>query len=86
MQYIERKSLLYGTKVEYSNFTINHIEGCSHGCLYPCYAMMMAKRFGKVQNYEDWIDPKIVKNTEIYTHISPLGIGRIKRPKVILLF
>lgn len=27
-----------------------------------------------------------IKNTEIYTHISPLGIGRIKRPKVILLF
>lgn len=62
MKYIERKSLLYKTKVEYGNFTINHIEGCSHGCLYPCYAMMMAKRFGKVQNYEDWTDPKIVKN------------------------
>lgn len=62
MKYIERKSLLYRTKVEYGNFTINHIEGCSHGCLYPCYAMMMAKRFGKVKNYEDWINPKIVKN------------------------
>ena len=62
MQYIERKSLLYKTKVEYGNFTVNHVEGCSHGCLYPCYAMIMAKRFGKVKNYEDWIQPKIVKN------------------------
>ena len=62
MQYIERKSLLYKTQVEYGNFTVNHVEGCSHGCLYPCYAMIMAKRFGKVKSYEDWIQPKIVKN------------------------
>jgi len=62
MKYIKRKSLLYKTKVEYGNFTVNHIEGCSHGCLYPCYAMIMAKRFGKVKSYEEWIKPKIVKN------------------------
>lgn len=62
MQYIYRKSLLYKTGVEYGDYTINHIEGCSHGCLYPCYAMMMAKRFGKVKNYEEWIKPKIVAN------------------------
>jgi len=46
---ITRKSLLYKTAVEYGDYTINHVEGCSHGCRYPCYAMMMAKRFGKVQ-------------------------------------
>jgi DNA repair photolyase len=62
LQHIKRKSLLYKTGVEYGDFTINHIEGCSHGCLYPCYAMMMAKRFGKIKNYEEWIKPKIVKN------------------------
>jgi DNA repair photolyase len=59
-----RKSLLYKTAVEYGDYTINHVEGCSHGCLYPCYAMMMAKRFGKVKSYEEWIEPKIVSNAE----------------------
>ena len=59
---IIRKSLLYKTAVEYGDYTINHVEGCSHGCLYPCYAMMMAKRFGKVKSYEEWIEPKIVTN------------------------
>lgn len=55
--------MLYKTEVEYGDYTINHVEGCSHGCLYPCYAMMMAKRFGRVKTYEDWIQPKIVENT-----------------------
>ncbi len=59
---ITRKSLLYKTAVEYGDYTINHVEGCSHGCLYPCYAMMMAKRFGRVKSYEEWIEPKIVGN------------------------
>ena len=62
MDYIERKSLLYKTGVEYGDYTINHVEGCSHGCMYPCYAMLMAKRFGRVKNYDEWIKPKIVSN------------------------
>ncbi len=62
MKTIQRKTLLYKTGVEYGDYTINHVEGCSHGCLYPCYAMMMAKRFGKIKCYEDWIVPKIVSN------------------------
>jgi len=60
--YIFRNSLLYKSKVEYADFCLNHIEGCSHGCKFPCYAMMMAKRFGKVKTYEEWCKPKIVKN------------------------
>jgi len=59
---IIRKTLLYKTGVEYGDYTINHAEGCSHGCNYPCYAMLMAKRFGKVKTYEDWCKPKIVSN------------------------
>ena len=59
---ITRKSLLYKTGVEYGDYTVNHVQGCSHGCLYPCYAMMMAKRFGTVKTYEEWINPKIVDN------------------------
>lgn len=59
---IKRKSLLYKSSVEYADFSLNHVEGCSHGCLYPCYAMMMKKRCGIVKNYQDWIKPKIVAN------------------------
>ncbi len=62
MKTILRKTLLYQSGVEYADFCINHIEGCAHGCRFPCYAMMMAKRYGKIKNYEDWIKPKIVGN------------------------
>lgn len=62
LPHIKRKTLLYRTKVEYGDFCINHIEGCSHGCRYPCYAMMMKRRCGIVKSYEDWIKPKIVGN------------------------
>lgn len=60
---IRRKSLLYRTGVEYGDFTINHVLGCSHGCMYPCYAFMMARRFGRVRNYADWIQPRLVENS-----------------------
>lgn len=60
---MERKSLLYKTGVEYGDYTINHIQGCSHGCMYPCYAFLMARRFGKVKSYEEWVKPIIVDNT-----------------------
>ena len=60
---IKRKTLLYKTGVEYGDYTINHVLGCSHGCKYPCYAMLMAKRFKKIKDYEDWINPKICYNT-----------------------
>lgn len=63
MQYIERKSMLYKTGVEYGDYTMNHVQGCSHGCKYPCYAFLMAKRFGRVHTYEDWCSPVLVSNT-----------------------
>ena len=62
MKTIQKKSLLYKTKVEYGDFTINHVIGCHHGCLFPCYAYQMAKRFGTVKTYQEWIEPKIVSN------------------------
>lgn len=62
LQKITRKSLLYQSKVENADFCINHVEGCSHGCRYPCYAMMMKKRCGIISTYEDWCRPKIVEN------------------------
>lgn len=62
MKTITRKSLLYKTGVEYGDYTINHVLGCSHGCMFPCYAFNMAKRFGNVKTYQEWTEPKIVSN------------------------
>ena len=74
-RYIERKTLLYKTGVEYGDYTINHAQGCSHGCKYPCYAFLMAKRFGKVKTYEEWVTPAIVANT---TDLLKKEIPRLK--------
>lgn len=63
MQTIARKSMLYKSKVEYADYTMNHVQGCAHGCNYPCYAFLMAKRFGKASSYNEWICPKLVSNT-----------------------
>lgn len=62
MKEIFRKTLLYKSEVEYADFCLNHVEGCSHGCKYPCYAYMMKKRCGIVSTYEEWCSPKIVAN------------------------
>ncbi len=79
MEYITRKSLLYKTKVEYGDYTINHVQGCSHGCKYPCYAMMLSKRFGRCKNYEEWCQPKLVSNSlEILDNELPKVKDRIK--------
>ena len=68
-EYISRKTLLYKTGVEYGDYSLNHVLGCSHGCKYPCYAMLMAKRFGRVKSYNEWINPKIVVNSlELLEH------------------
>lgn len=58
-----RKTMLYKTGVEYGDYTVNYVQGCSHGCKYPCYAFSMARRFGKVKTYDEWIKPIIVSNT-----------------------
>ena len=63
MKEIERKTLLYKTKVEYGDYTANHVQGCAHGCKYPCYAMLISKRFGRCKDYEEWCTPKIVSNS-----------------------
>ena len=62
MQTIKRKSLLYRSGVEYADFCLNHVEGCSHGCKYPCYAFLLKKRCGIVKTYDEWCQPKIVSN------------------------
>lgn len=60
---IERKTMLYKTGVEYGDYTVNYVQGCSHGCKFPCYAFAMAKRFGTVKTYDEWINPALVSNT-----------------------
>ena len=69
---MSRKTMLYKTGVEYGDYTVNYIQGCSHGCAFPCYAFMLAKRFGKVKSYEEWIKPVIIDNTiELLTKELP---------------
>lgn len=61
--YIQRKTMLYETGVEYGDYTMNHVLGCAHGCLYPCYAFLQKKRFGQVKDYDQWLKPYLVQNT-----------------------
>lgn len=76
---ITRKTMLYKTGVEYGDYTMNHVLGCSHGCLYPCYAFLMAKRFRKVSGYAQWCKPKLVSNTlEILDNEIPRLKSKIK--------
>ncbi|MBI5071778.1 radical SAM protein [Candidatus Falkowbacteria bacterium] len=75
MLVIRRKSLLYKSGVEYADYCINHVEGCSHGCRFPCYAMMMKKRCGVINGYDDWIKPKIVENA---LELLDIEIPRLK--------
>ena len=63
MKTVTRKTMLYQTGVEYGDFTMNHVQGCAHGCKYPCYAYLLKKRFGQIKNYDDWIEPYLVSNT-----------------------
>ena len=63
MKTITRKTMLYQTGVEYGDYTMNHAQGCAHGCKFPCYAFLMKKRFGQIKDYEEWIEPYLVSNT-----------------------
>ena len=63
MQTILRKYMLYKSKAEGTDYAMNHVLGCSHGCQYPCVAFEQKKRFGKIQNYEQWTTPLLVANT-----------------------
>lgn len=63
MKTITRKAMLYQAGVEYGDYTMNHAQGCAHGCKFPCYAFLMKKRFGQIKDYEEWIEPCLVSNT-----------------------
>jgi DNA repair photolyase len=57
METIVRKSLLNWSALGF--YCVNHVQGCSHGCRYPCYAFMMNRGFGRVRCMEDWVRPKL---------------------------
>jgi len=60
LERIERKSLLYRSGLGFD--CINHVQGCSHGCRYPCYAFLMARHHGRARDYQEWCRPRIVDN------------------------
>lgn len=60
---ILRKYMLYKSKAEGGDYAMNHVLGCAHGCQYPCVAFEQKKRFGKIQNFEQWTTPALVANT-----------------------
>lgn len=62
MESVIRKSLLYKSRLGF--YCINHVQGCSHGCRYPCYAYMMANRHGRIKSYLEWCKPRLVANAE----------------------
>lgn len=59
MRSIKRKTLLYRTGVEYGDYALNHVQGCSHNCQYPCYARCL-KHMGQ----DEWCNPAIVVNAK----------------------
>lgn len=78
-KFIRRKTLIYKTEVEYGDYTMNHVLGCSHGCLYPCYAYLQKRRFGNIKSYEEWCEPALVENTlELLNEELPRLKSKIK--------
>lgn len=64
--------MLYKTGVEYGDYTMNFVQGCSHGCKFPCYAYLQKKRFGQIRDYETWCTPALVSNTlDLLRHEIP---------------
>lgn len=65
---VERKRLLYKSKVEYMAgegvYCMNHAVGCVHGCDFPCYAFAAAKRRGEVSSMDEWRRVKPVANVQ----------------------
>lgn len=65
-----------GTK-EWADKNINIQKGCEYGCTY-CYAMKMAIRFKRVEDYTDWIIP-VIDTKKVNRKFSKLK-GRIMFP------
>jgi DNA repair photolyase len=76
MEKIRRKSLLYKSGLGF--WCVNHVQGCAHGCRYPCYAYMMAKHYGRAKDEGDWRRPRLVENAiELLERELARGCNRI---------
>ncbi|MCX7024681.1 MAG: radical SAM protein [Spirochaetes bacterium] len=81
METITRKSLLNRSALGF--LCINHVQGCSHGCLYPCYAFSMARSYGRARDYGDWRRPRLVANA---AELLAKELGRLReRPGYVHL-
>jgi DNA repair photolyase len=60
METVRRKSLLYRSGLGF--WCLNHVHGCAHGCRYPCYASLLARRYGRAKDEADWRRPRLVEN------------------------
>ena len=60
MEEVRRQSLLYRSGLGF--WCLNHVQGCAHGCRYPCYAYLMARRYGRTRDEADWRRPRLVVN------------------------
>ena len=60
MAEIVRKSLINRSALGF--WCVNAVQGCSHGCRYPCHAFLNAQRFGRVRDYGEWCVPRPVSN------------------------
>jgi DNA repair photolyase len=81
LEYINRKTLLYRSRLGF--YCINHVQGCYHGCRYPCYAYMMAQSHGRINSYTEWCQPKLVINAlELLT--KELGSMKVKPAEIHL--
>ncbi len=78
---LERKALLYRSGLGFH--AANHVLGCSHGCRYPCYAFMIARRHGRIRDYAEWCRPRVVGNALALLD-RELGGGR-RRPRRVHL-
>jgi DNA repair photolyase len=57
---IERKTLLNKSGLGF--WCINPVQGCAHGGRYPCHAVMLARRHGRVSGISEWRQPKLVSD------------------------
>ncbi|MFH1401380.1 MAG: radical SAM protein [Parcubacteria group bacterium] len=79
MEKVLRNKILYRSGPGPADFCVNYIEGCFHGCRFPCYGMLMEKMRGKIKNYSDWIRPKLVANAlELLNKELPKFKNKIK--------
>lgn len=66
-----------GTK-EWADKNVNIQKGCKYGCTY-CYAMKMAIRFKRIEDYDEWVSCVLIDNNKVHRSFSKHK-GRIMFP------